>query len=469
MYKILLVDDEHISRDMLATYVEGLLGFDVTQAKSGEEALNLFEAEDFSIVLSDIKMPGMNGIELLRRIKSTAKGKAARMVLFTGFAQVETAVEALREGAYDYLFKPIDVNRLSAIIKEIVIELDMEQMKSLAGELPVGSSKSHSAYSYLEIPGFDKIGIFSKSMKEIVDICRKLHNDRSIQVLVEGESGTGKEIIAALIHHGFKGASAPIVSINCAALSPSLFESEIFGYESGSFTGGNHDGKIGKLELAQGGTIVLDEIGEIPIELQPKLLRVIQERSFFRVGGTKQIKLDVRFIASTNQDLSELVKADKFRYDLYYRINSTTIKVPALRNQHEAIAPLAQMFLVEFAEKKNKNFRLIDKNAISILEHYPWKGNVRELRNTIERIVLLYDDYELRVDHLAFLESEIDSLKGGKYILRPGSFDLPEDNLNIEAIEREIVDKALTKFAGNKTQTARYLGLTPSSLRSRIR
>lgn len=467
MYKILLVDDEHISREMLSTYVEGLLGYEVVQARSGEHGWDLFSEGDFQIILSDIKMPGMNGIELLKKIKSTAKGKHVKMVLFTGFAQVETAVDALREGAYDYLFKPIDVNRLGEIIKQIILELDAESGKNDFVELE--AEPLAKGPSYYSLPGFERIGVFSKQMKGIVDTALKLNNDRSLPVLIQGESGTGKEIIAAFIHHGKEGSTSPLVSINCSAISPSLFESELFGYESGTFTGGKMDGKKGKLELAQGGTLVLDEIGDMPFELQPKLLRVIQDKYFFRVGGTKKIDLDVRFIASTNKNLKQLVANDKFRNDLYYRINSATIEIPPLREQKDSITSLAQMFLIEFSEKKGKNFRLIDKKAAFLLENFFWQGNIRELRNAIERIVLLYNDFEIRPEHLNFLDDNIQSLQTKDYILRPGTFLLPDDELNIEAIENEIVEKALAKFEGNKTQTAKYLGLTTSALRSRLK
>lgn len=472
MYKILLVDDENLSRDILATYVEGLLGHKVVQARSGDEAFDLYQKDEFSIVLSDIKMPGMNGLDLLRAIKAHPNGNNTKVVLFTGFAQVDTAVQALRDGAYDYLFKPIDVNRLGDIIKQIIAELQFsiparEYEKEMLDSQPLRILRNGA---YLDLPNLGKVGIFSNKMKQIIELAEKLHADRELPVLIEGESGTGKEVIASLIHYGSHITRKPFVTINCAAIAPSLFESELFGYEGGTFTGGREEGKIGKLEMAQGGTILLDEIGEMPLDMQPKLLRVIQEKCFYRVGGTRKIDLDVRIISSTNRNLKKLVNDNLFRYDLFYRINSAYILMPSLADQKDAIAPLAQMFLIEFAEKRDKRFRLFSKKAVEMLEVYPWQGNIRELKNVIERVVLLHNEIEVRPEHLAFLEFEsADILDKSLPILKIGQFRLPEEDLDLEELEFEIVKMAMDKFNGNKTQTAKYLGLTPSALRSRLR
>lgn len=463
MSKIVLVDDDDISRDMLASYINELLAYPVIQFSSAEDALNYIEEYLPPIVITDIRMPGMNGIQLLREIKSSPRTSKTQVILITGFANLETSIEAIRNGAIDYLIKPVDINRLAtAIQKATSIQLINEDDKNISHEA------SH-IYSDYEHPIIGKIGIFSQSLQNVIEIALKLHKNRTIPVLIEGESGTGKEIIASLIHYGKKNIDKPFVTINCAAITPSLFESELFGYEEGSFTGSKSGGKRGKLDLAQGGSLLLDEIGEIPIELQAKLLRVIEERAFYRVGGTKKIELDVRFVASTNRNLLQLVEENRFRSDLYYRLSAAHIVLPPLRKQKEAIAPLAQMFLIHFATERNKKFRLIHKNAIQILEAHPWHGNVRELKNVIERVVLLYDDNELRPSHISFLEEYAHFQDADKFVLRPGSFILPDDELNLEQLNYEIVQKALEKFHGNKSQTARYLGLTPSSLRSRLK
>jgi transcriptional regulator with PAS, ATPase and Fis domain len=311
-------------------------------------------------------------------------------------------------------------------------------------------------------------------MREVRDMAEKLHQDPSLPVLIEGETGTGKEVVARLIHYGQGDVTTPFVSINCTAIPSNLFETELFGYEGGAFTDAKKRGAIGKFELAQGGTIFLDEIGDLPLEIQPKLLRVLEEKAIYRVGGLKKIDLDIRVICATNQNLQQKVKQGRFREDLFYRLNVAYISVPPLRERQEAIAPLAQLFLTRFAEAKNRRFRFLHRDVVKILEEYPWPGNIRELQNTIERAVLLYDDIELRPEYIRFL-TDADSaasftgLETGTFVLEPGKIRLPEDQLDLKALEEEIVQKALLKFNGNKTRAAQYLGLTRSSLRSRLK
>jgi two-component system, NtrC family, response regulator AtoC len=322
--------------------------------------------------------------------------------------------------------------------------------------------------------GVGNIGIFSNKMREIRDLSEKLHNDRTLPVLIEGETGTGKEVAARMIHYGHGDVTAPFVSINCTAIPPNLFETELFGYEEGAFTDAKKKGAMGKFELAQGGTIFLDEIGDLPLDIQPKLLRVLEERAIYRVGGLKKIELDIRVICATNQNLFQKVKQGKFREDLFYRLNVAYIRIPPLRERKEAIAPLAQLFLTQFAEKKNRQFRYLHTDAVKILEDCPWPGNIRELQNTIERVVLLYDDIEVRPEHLRFLTdmngdllSDASQCDGN--VLQPGKIKLPPDKLDLKELEDEIVRKTLEKFDGNKTRTAEYLGLTRSALRSKLK
>ena len=306
-------------------------------------------------------------------------------------------------------------------------------------------------------------------MKDLVTTALKFHEDRSIPVLIEGESGTGKEIFMKLIHYGMAGDDSPLVSLNCSAISPNLFESELFGYEGGTFTGSKSRGMIGKLELAQTGTIFLDEIGDMPMDMQPKLLRVLQERCFYKVGGLKKIGLDVRIIAATNKNLMELIEKGIFRLDLYHRLNIGLFNLIPLREQTEAINPLAQMFLMEFAGQRNKQFRLINREASIVLEKYSWPGNIRELRNVIERIVLLYDEIEILPKHLNFLNIEGIDYDAGKSILTEDSFRLPDDNFSLDSIEIAIIQKALDKFHGNQTKAAQYLGISRGTLRNKLK
>jgi DNA-binding NtrC family response regulator len=465
---------------MMAEYMEGLLGHEVVQCVGARLALEKFKEKPFPLVISDIKMPEINGIEFLHEIKKLAEAKKTKVILITGYAEVKTAVQALREGAYEYIYKPIDVNSLESILERLnltddteinVLEMDSYLNNKQQNFLQLNSKIQIGAF--LTIGGQNdfsgnKIGIFSKVMKDLVSTALKFHEDRSVPVLIEGESGTGKEIFTKLIHYGINGDDTPLISLNCSAISPNLFESELFGYEGGTFTGSKIRGMIGKLELAQGGTIFLDEIGDMPIDMQPKLLRVLQEHCFYKVGGLKKIAMNVRIIAATNKKLIDLIEKGKFRLDLYHRLNIGLFNLIPLREQTEAIIPLAQMFLLEFANQRNKQFRLINKESSIILEKYSWQGNIRELRNVIERIVLLNDDIELLPRHLSFLNIDGINYDTGKYELTEDSFILPEDNFNLKNIEIAIIKKALEKFSANQTKAAQYLGISRGTLRNKL-
>jgi DNA-binding NtrC family response regulator len=415
----------------------------------------------------------MNGIEFLKAIRQSEKGKNTYVIMFTGFGEMETAVEALRYGAYDYLFKPIEIKKLNEIINRItdLIEnnIDNAENKNDSEIIKNKYSKLING-SFLELPDKDRIGIFSQAMERVVSIALKFHEERRLPILIEGESGTGKEIIASIIHHGIKKNQNPFISINCSAISGNLFESELFGYEGGTFTGAKEQGMMGKLELAENGSLFLDEIGDMPLEMQPKLLRVLQEKSFYKVGGLKTIKMNARIIAATNKKLNRLVEEGKFRQDLYYRLNPGTIYIPPLREQKEAILPLAQMFLNQFSEARNKKFKLISEKASKILLAHEWNGNIRELRNVIDRIILLYNEIEILPEHLNFLDlKDISVYEDNSFVLRQGSFILPEDGLDLRELDNEIAKMALEKFNGNRSKAAKFLGLSHSSLRSRLK
>ena len=270
-----------------------------------------------------------------------------------------------------------------------------------------------------------------------------------------------------MIHFGEGNVNTPFISINCSAITPTLFESELFGYEEGAFTDAKKQGMMGKFELAYGGTLFLDEIGDLPLEMQPKLLRVLEERELFRIGGTKKIKLDARVICATNRNLDHLVQKKAFRQDLYYRLNVGRIYIPPLRERKEAIVPLAFLFLDKYSREKEKNFKYVHRDAEKILENHDWKGNIRELQNTIERVVLLYDDIELKPKYLRFLASE-EVVDPSAAHLNPGHIILPPDCLDLKELEREVVRKAMRMFKGNKTKAAEYLRISRSALRSRL-
>lgn len=475
--KILLVDDDCLGRSAIANFIETALGHEVVQCDAGEEALRIYQKGVFPIVITDIRMPEMSGLELLRKIKLSPRGEGTGVILITGFSDLESAVFALREGAFDYLYKPVDVVQLAgAISKYCEQQLSRDGAKDTLGLSPLDSEVSqHKSLHgielennvYLNVEGMGKIGVFSDAMKTAVVLAKRFHADRGVPVLIEGETGTGKEVIARLVHYGPTNGGGPFVSINCSALPPSLYESELFGYEGGAYTGSKRRGAVGKLEAANGGTLFLDEIADIPLDMQPKLLRALEESEIYRVGGARPIKLDVRFVAATNRSLNKFMEDGNFRKDLFYRLNLGRVYLPPLREQKEAIIPLAQMFLATFSEQKKRRFRFIHEEAITILENHSWPGNVRELRNTIERVVLLYDDFEISAKHLEFLtEGDHDVTVAGGTMLIPGQIVLPPGKLDLHEIESEIIGKALHQFNNNKTRAAQYLCISRHSLRT---
>jgi len=320
--------------------------------------------------------------------------------------------------------------------------------------------------------GLERIIINSVNMKKTFLLATKMHEDRKVPVLIEGETGTGKEVIAKYIHYGNGNVATPFIALNCAAIAPSLFESELFGYEAGAFTGGLSKGQKGKLDMANGGTLFLDEISELPVELQAKLLRFLQENEFFRVGGLKAVKTDVRIICATNQNIEIIVAAGKFRQDLYYRLNVGRIYLPPLRERVEDILPLAYSFLNTFAEEKGSKSRAISKEAGEILESYDWPGNVREVKNAMQRVILLWDDWEVKPQHLNFLNrNRSDQPENSKSpsMLDLSDIVLPADKLPIEDVYNAIVKKALELNNGNKTKTAQYLHISRNSLMYRLK
>jgi two-component system, NtrC family, response regulator AtoC len=477
---ILLVDDEPLSLDSLNDFLGVILGHTVTQCDNGADALQIFQKTPFPMVLTDLRMPGMNGIELLQQIKALSQGKTADVVIMTGYGDMNSAIEALRAGAYDFLQKPIIIEELASVVnriaehqsllrenKEFTQQFD-KKLEEAVHETKIKYDLLKSAYA--EFAGVGGIGVYSKAMREVVSLVERLHKDRSIPVLIEGETGTGKEIVARLIHYGAGDVTTPFIPINCSAIASNLFESELFGYEGSAFTSAKKEGMKGKFEIAYGGSLFLDEIGDLPIDLQPKLLRALQEREIYRVGGIKVIKLDVRIICATNRNLDQLVKAGLFRSDLFYRLNVGRIYIPPLREQKEAIGPLAQMFLERFSKEKKRRFKFIVKEAAEMLENYSWPGNVRELQNTIERVVLLYDNIEVKPEYLHFsMASEpFQQIKGG-IPFDPENLLLPPDKLNLREMEDAIISKTLSKFNGNKTKTATYLGMTRTTLRSKLK
>jgi DNA-binding NtrC family response regulator len=459
-----LIDDDRQGSETLAKFLREKLLHEVTVETSCDRALELFYEKSYPLIISDIKMPGMDGLAFLKEVKSKAGAANTEVILITGHGKLEDSIEALRAGAFDYLLKPIDIRELVQVIKRVE-----EKKVELSVENPVMETQVEKRIElqanscFLTLAGIGKIGIFSQEMRKIKDFAIKLYDHREIPVMIEGETGTGKEIIARMIH--YKGGLSeehkqPFISLNCSAISASLFESELFGYERGAFTGADPKGKAGKLELAEGGTLFLDEIGDMPLEFQPKLLRVLQEREFFRISGSKKVKLDVRVICATNNNLQGMVESNNFRRDLYYRLNTARIQIPALRERKRDIVPLAQMFMASMREKQPDKFRLITEEGKEILESLKWEGNVRELRSVIERIFLQYNDRMLRG---SYIESVIDE-KTDKFS-NVFHLKLPETEMSLDEIEKLIVSRVMKLHNHNITQAAGYLKISRNRLK----
>lgn len=480
--RILLVDDEKDSREAIAQFLNDL-GHQITECDNGKEALTLFKEMPFPLVLTDLKMPHMSGLDLLRELRKLSYDPVVDVVLFTGYGDMESAIAALRAGAYDYLSKPINVSELAAVTDRIAehqaLRLENKELTKRFEERvaeETGNAKKEMdrlRKMCARISGVGGIGIFSESMRNVFSLAERFHTDRSIPILIEGETGTGKELVARFIHFGHGEVTTPFVALNCAAISPSIFESEFFGYEAGAFTGGNLKGQKGKIELAQRGTLLLDEIAEVPLDLQAKLLRFLQEKEFYRVGGLKKINSDVRIICATNQNLAELVSAGRFRGDLYFRLNGAQIYIPPLRDRREEIIPLARLFLDDCARNANKPFADISREAMKVLDSYSWPGNVRELKNNIARIVLTWDDTLVRAEHLDFLHhnpiSNRDSHKSECSPIDINRFLLPPDGINLEKFISKLVRKALEMHKGNKAEAARFLGISRRRFYSRFK
>ncbi len=483
--KILVVDDDQESRHYLARFMRHL-GHQVVEKNGGKAALaELNVTGPYPLILSDIYMPDMDGFQLLDTIKNSIQPEPA-VVLFTGEGDLDTARKALKAGAHDYLIKPVDLNELEVIIDHAAeyqsLRIENESLNQrFDEELNAATSEVKRELESLRKRlaaemNQDELVFSSVQMQKVLQQARLYHKDRNIPVLIEGETGVGKEVIARLIHFGDDVSSRPFIGINCAAVSPGIFESELFGYEGGSYTGASSKGQKGKIDLAQGGTLFLDELGDMQPNMQAKLLRVLQEKQYYRVGGLKKIQMDARLICATNADLNSKVEEGIFRRDLYYRLNVGRILVPPLREHKEDILPLSLMFLEQFSRQKRKRFKIITADAQEILTGYSWPGNIRELRNEIELAVLLYDNIELRPEHLRIdadtkikcspVKPSAESSEGAEnhFVIGECSIHLPTESFNLEDFINTVVSQAVLMHDGNKTAAARYLGISRRSL-----
>jgi two-component system response regulator PilR (NtrC family) len=448
MNRILVVDDEQGMRDFLSIMLKKE-GYEVVAAENGEHALKTIHAEIYDLVITDVKMPKVDGIEVLRTVKEVSPETV--VVVITAFATTDIAVQAMKLGAYDYITKPFKVDEIKLIIQKALEKRDLRKENILL-KREIASRA-----------GFENFIGKSASMQKVFALIRQVADTKST-VLISGESGTGKELVARAVHFSSARKDKPFVTVNCGALPETLLESELFGYMKGSFTGATSN-KQGLFEAANGGTIFLDEISATTLNLQIKLLRVIQERTFMRVGGTTDIKVDVRVIAASNKDLQSEVAKGAFREDLYYRLNDIPIHLPPLRERKEDIAVLAEHFLGRFTPA-GKDPKKITNDALNFFTNYRWPGNVRELENTIERLVILASGDTISVEHVP------DSLKTSTPCPELISSEIPDAGLNMEELlenaERTLLQKALEKSGGVKTEAARLLGLSFRSFRHRL-
>ena len=448
-HKILVVDDEHLIRWSLEQNLKKQ-GYEVFVAGSGEDALRLVRDESPDLVLLDIQLPGINGMEVLEKIKEQEDDIIVIMV--TALGVLETAVKAMRMGAYDYINKPFNLDELAIVIRKA---LETSELKREVAHL-----RSEQTRRY----GIGNLIAESRHMKNVLAMVEKIARSDASTVLIQGESGTGKELIAKAIHWESARAEKPFMAINCAAVPETLLESELMGYEKGAFTDAKSQ-KKGLFETADGGTIFLDEIGDMDPGMQAKLLRVLEERSFRRVGGTKEIPVDVRIVSATNKDLLKAMEEKTFRNDLYYRIQVIPIYLPPLRERRDDIPPLTRHFINHFNREFGKNVTGISKMAEKFLLEYPWPGNIRELKNVIERALILENEETLLLEHLPQeIVTRATGVSSG-----PVNFRLPAEGIDIEDVERELIRQALEVTEGNQSKAARKLNLGIDAFRYRMK
>src|SRR5918992_711576 len=428
---ILVVDDDKPQRDILHDILTEA-GYDVTSAASGEAALKFAKEREFDLALTDLKMTGMDGIELLQHLLTM--DKSIIVILLTAHGTIESAKEALRRGAFDYLQKPFDRDALLAIIKRALGTLDQIDVEILSASPEMEAVK-----------------------KMVLKVARS-----SSTVLIRGESGTGKELIARAIHNQSPRATEMFQAVNCAAINENLLESELFGHERGAFTGA-HAEKKGLFEVADRGTLFLDEIGELDVTMQAKLLRALQEREIRRVGGTRGIKIDVRVVAATNRDLRAMVQDGRFRDDLYYRINVLSIDVPPLRERRDDIPILMDFFLKKHTRNTSRLIRGLTPDARKVMLDYAWPGNVRQLESAIERAILLAE-----ADYITVEDLPLEVRQETRPAAEGAGFKLPVDGVNFEDVERNLILQAMERTDYNITKAAKLLGLTFRTLQYRL-
>ncbi len=438
---ILVVDDEENLRRVTQLRLEQA-GFEVQTAAGGSAALALLPRFRPELVITDLRMPGISGLDLLKSIK--AQAPEVIVVVFTAFGTIESAVEAMKEGAYDYLIKPVNSEALRMVVFRA---LEHHQLKREVTELRQAIDRKY---------GFENITGHSKPLLMVLDAASRAARSEAT-VLIHGETGTGKELLARAIHFNSPRKEKPFVVINCGAIPQDLLESELFGHVRGSFTGAVAD-KRGRIELADGGTIFLDEVGEMPTALQVKLLRALQEREVEKIGAPAPVKVDVRVIAATHRNLEAMIEDGDFREDLYYRLAVIPLRLPPLRERTEDIPVLAMQFFQQFKARAGRPNLTLPTTLLPYFQSHRWPGNVRELENVIERLVVLCPGDSITLELLP------ENLRREKPGLDALSLELPQQGISLEAVERELIERALLRFEGNQTRAAQYLDISRKTL-----
>jgi len=447
---VLIIDDEVLTLNNLKRALEKE-GYEIFLADSGELGLKIFQEHYPNLVLVDLMLPGIDGIEVLKKIKEVDVNTI--VIMITAYEIIEKAVQAMKLGAYDYLLKPFRIQDLKLGIKRA---LELQRLR-----LKVSETIETEKGKYY----FSKIVATSKKMAEVLNIARRIAMLDKTTVLIRGKSGVGKELLARAIHYNSPRADKSFIEINCAAIPENLLESELFGYEPGAFTDARRR-KYGILEKADKGTVFLDEIADMPISLQAKILKVLEEQTFVRLGGVTSIKVDVRIIAATNRDLKREIEQRNFREDLYYRLNVVPIYIPPLRERREDIIPLTLNFIKEFNQELHRSYKGISESAAEIFLNYDWSGNVRELRNVVERIMALYPVDQIKLEHLPN-ELKQSPLQGK--ILPADETIRDKKFLTLEELEKEYIKEVLKFTGGNKTKAAKVLGIHLTSLLRKLK
>jgi len=446
--KILIIDDDPLIRNALSDRLTRA-EFHITEAEDGRKGIESFLSDEFDLILLDYSLPDMDGLTILEKLKK--KESEQVVIMMTGYSSVENAVKAMRMGVFDYITKPFDMDEMMITVEKA---LETERLRK---EIRKIREKDRRDYGVHNIIGS------SPQTKEIIALIERIAGSGASTILITGESGTGKGLVSRAIHTESPDADKPFLTITCTALPETLLETELFGHEKGAFTDAR-TAKKGLFESAEGGTVFLDEIGDMSLALQAKLLRFLEEKSFRRVGGTRDIEVNTRIIAATNQDLKGLVKKESFRMDLYYRLNVIPLHVPPLRERPGDIPDLVSTFVKRFKKEFKKNIRGFNREAMKMLKAYPWPGNIRELRNTVERLVLLTDSRmlspgDLPYDICAWREAGLSTAAGESL------FKLPPGGLNISELEKDLLLQAMKITGNNKTRAGKLLGLNRDQVR----